>query len=312
MFDTVLHRQVLVAALVLLAGVAGVAAGTPVTVDNTSPPVQKIDTSVAQTDTTNESQNLTATVVHDGDDLEFGPTHGQNVSIRTNADAGTKLMVELRENGAYTDQYEATVSENGTATLSLDLRSLEPGTNVSLVVRHGQQTLTKASGVVTELSVTFVHEGDRLVVQQATDQTIRVETNAGAGTNLTIEAKSGGEFLKASGVTVAEDGMATGTFDFDDVASGTEFTVSVRDGSRTLAETDGVILNESAMATETTTDAPTETTTDDTETTADDTKTTADVPETTTQGDSESGVPGFGVPVALLALVAGVALARRA
>ncbi|WP_135853669.1 BGTF surface domain-containing protein [Halorussus salinus] len=303
MSDTTLHRQVLVAALVLLAGVAGVATGTPVTVDDTSPPVQKIDTAVAQTDTTNESQNLTATVVHDENHLELSPTRGQNVSIRTNAAAGTKLTVELRENGMFTDQYDAMVSENGTATLSLDLRSLEPGTNVSLVVRHGQQTLTKASGIVTELSVTFVHEGDRLVVQQATDRTIRVETNAGVGTNLTIEAKSGGEFLKASGVTVAEDGMATGTFDFDDVTSGTEFTVSVRDGSRTLAETDGVILNESAMVTETT-DAPTETTTDDTETTADETG-------TTTGGDSESGVPGFGVPVALLALVAGVALARR-
>ncbi len=296
MSDTTLHRRVLLAAVVLLAGVASVAAGAPPATDDVSQSVQQNDVTVAQTDTTNESRNLTATVVRDGDRLEFTPTREQNVTIRTNATAGTKLMVVLRENGMYTDQYDATVAENGTATLSLDLRSVEPGTNVSLVVRHEQQTLTKASGVVTELSVTFVHDGDRLVVQQATDQTIGIETNAGAGTNLTIEAKSGGEFLKTDDVTVAEDGTATATFDFDDAASGTEFAISVRDGSRTLAETDGVIRNESAMATETT-DAPTETTTEET--------------ETTTQADNESGVPGFGVPVALLALVAAVALARR-
>jgi PGF-CTERM protein len=309
MFDTALHRQVVLAALVALAGVAGVAAGAPAMADDVSQSVQQNQTTVAQNDTTNESQNLTATVVHDGDGLEFGPTRGQNVTIRTNAAAGTNLMVELRENGAYTDQYDATVSENGTAALSLDLRSLEPDTNLSLVVRHGQQTLTKASGVVTELSVTFVHDDEQLAVQQAANQTVRIKTNAGAGTNLTVEAKAGGEFLKADGVTVNEDGTATGTFDFGGVTSGTEFAISVRDGGQTLAETDGVILNESAMTAETTTDAPTGTTTDETATMADEPETTTETE--TTQGDSESGVPGFGVPVALLALVAAVALARR-
>ncbi|UPW01321.1 PGF-CTERM sorting domain-containing protein [Halorussus gelatinilyticus] len=304
MFDTALHRQVVLAALVALAGVAGAAAGASAAADDVSAhSVQQLDSSVAQTDETNQSENVTASFVHDGEKLDISPISEQNVTTRTNAAAGTTLNLVLRKNGSFVDQREATVSKNGTATVSIYSQNLRlrPHSEISLVVRYDGRTLAETTGVVKETSVEFVHDGERLVLENTANQTVKLRTDAEPGEKVVVKIE-GESFGIMTPEVVAADGTANATFDLSDVPSGTEVNLTLQSSSKV---TEGVILNESAMATETTTDAPTETTTDDTATTTDEI-------ETTTQGDNESGIPGFGVPVALLALVAGVAHARRA
>ena len=299
MSDIALHRQVVLAALVALAGVAGAVAGapagTPETADDVS--AQQIDSAVAQADATNETQNVTASFVHDGDRAVLHPHEGQTVRLRTDAAVGTTLTVEVFVNESFAMESFAKVSENGSATFPIDARSLgvSTGTEVSLVARHDDRKIAETTGVVKEVSTEFVYEGDRLVLRATEDETVRVRTDAEPGRELTVKVQ-GEQFVRTSLANVSEDGTATATFDLSDVESGTEVTVSVFRGD---AETEGLILNESASLPSETTEK-TETTTEMTETTTG-----------TTDSDSESAVPGFGVPVALLALVASTALARR-
>ncbi|UPV75272.1 PGF-CTERM sorting domain-containing protein [Halorussus limi] len=295
MFDTALHRRVVLAALVALAGVAGVVAVGPATADDAS--TRQVDSAVARTDATNQSENLTASFVRDGEQVVLHPGADQTVRVQTNAENGTMLNLGVWVNGSFAMESIAEVPENGTATFPVDVNALDAstGSEVRLVVRHDDQKLAETAGVVKRISVEFVHDGDRIVLENAPNQTVEVRTDAEPGRELTVQMQSD-KFVRTSPAVVGEDGTATATFDLSDVESGREITLQVASGD---AETVGVILNESAMADETTTtDAPTETTTDGNETTA--------------HGDNESSVPGFGVPVALCALAAGAALARRA
>lgn len=251
MFDTSLHRRIAVAvalvALTLAGASAGAAADAPATasvsITETQLPPADAEPSVA-VNRTSLRQNLSATVVTDGERLTLRPTRNQNVTIRTNADVGTTLYVVLRQNGNYVDMYDVTVSGDGTATASLDLRGAEPGTNLTVTVRHDDVKLANATGVVSSFPVSFVHEGDRLVLRNGENQTVGVRTDAAPGTELIIEARASGEFLKTQQVVVGDDGTASATFDFSDVVAGTPFTASVRRDDD--SEVNGLIVNASA------------------------------------------------------------------
>lgn len=135
MIEPSTHSQVLLAVLGALLTVSGAVAGAPATTVESS------------------ADGVSATIVHDGDSLRFHAAADQTVTVRTSADAGTELHVVLRESGDFSDVYGATVSEDGTATASLDLRHVEPGTNVSVTVRHEQENLARADGAVVNESV---------------------------------------------------------------------------------------------------------------------------------------------------------------
>ncbi|MFC4450992.1 BGTF surface domain-containing protein [Halorussus aquaticus] len=248
MVEIALHRRIALA-LALVALVSSTAAGAPaspvgVSSDIVDASPTEANPALAQTNGTTTEGNVSATIVHDGEPLEFRPARNQNVTIRTNADAGTELNVVLRENGQYADMYDVTVSEDGTATANLDLRMAEPGTNVTVTVNQEGRKLAEATGVVTNHEVTFVHDGGRLVLETAENQTVRVRSDATPGTEFTVQVKASGEFLKAQKVALGDDGTATAAFDLSDVRGGTEFVASVRQSRDTGVE--GLVVNESA------------------------------------------------------------------
>ena len=144
------------------------------------------------------------------------------------------------------------------------------------------------------VTVTFVHDGDEFVIENAKNATVRVRTDAERGRKLTVMIQID-RFIRTAPAVVGKNGTATATFNLSDVESGTEITVKVNPGNAAIV---GRVLNESAVVT-----------TASTTTTAGTTTTPDDGPDG--HADEFIDVPGFGVPVALAALVGALALARR-
>ncbi|WP_396610263.1 ArtA-dependent S-layer glycoprotein [Haloferax sp. S1W] len=162
---------------------------------------------------------------------------------------------------------------------------------------------------------------DEFGVEAAADQTLSGTASVAPGTALTVRVKSDGDtqprFLKTSTAYVQADGTFSSTFDFSEqnVNDTFEVTVSVDKGTAEDATADGVVgaaseetttVEETTTAEETTTEEPTETTT--AAPTEEPTETATEEPAEET---TESSTPGFGIAVALVALVAAALLAVR-
>ncbi|MCO8266718.1 cell surface glycoprotein [Haloferax sp. AB510] len=163
---------------------------------------------------------------------------------------------------------------------------------------------------------------DEFAVSNAAEQSISGTATVAPGTELTIRVKSDGDtqprFLKTASVYVQADGTFSSAFDFSEqnVNDTFEVTVSVDSGTAADATADGIV----GEAMETTTAAETTTTEESTETTTTEASTeestetataTEEPTEEATEETTESSTPGFGVVVALVALVAAALLAVR-
>ncbi|WP_435119710.1 BGTF surface domain-containing protein [Halolamina sp. C58] len=168
---------------------------------------------------------------------------------------------------------------------------------------------------VESTSTSFASEP--VQVEAAEGQTIAGQTNQAPGTELTIRVRSVDTqpgFYHTDTVTVGADGNFEATFDFSDQSTGDTFTVSVRKAGSELTQVDGEVVESvgtetataTATATETATATATATEAPETETEAPDTETEQPDTETTT-----TTTPGFGVAVALVALLAAALLAGR-
>ncbi|MFC7202374.1 BGTF surface domain-containing protein [Haloferax namakaokahaiae] len=166
-------------------------------------------------------------------------------------------------------------------------------------------------------------DSDPVNVTNTADVTISGTSNTAPGTEITLRVRSSGDtqprFLKTATVYVTENGTFTGTFDFSEQAVDDTFTVTADGGVAPDVEVDGNVVESvetETTATETTTTAEetTTTTAEETTTTAAEETTTTAAEETTTdggEGETSTGTPGFGVAVALVALVAAALLAIR-
>jgi PGF-CTERM protein len=139
------------------------------------------------------------------------------------------------------------------------------------------------AAVTAQSGVSIAHEGDELTVPPAEKATISGESDLPAGTTLTVRVQSTGDteprFIRtADDVTVSEDGSFSATFDFSNRSAGDTFEVTVVRNGTALASTEGRVSAD-AETTETTSSQP---------------------------------LPGFGVTVALAALLgSALVLARR-
>ena len=206
--------------------------------------------------------------------------------------------------------------------------TVHQSSNVTSEARSANTTFS-----VEERTLAFsgVNENDVLNVS-AGNATVEGETSAATGTEFTVQVQSD-SFVRTSTATV-DDGTFSADFDFSDVDTGTELTVSASTGSAS-ANVDGMVVEsaDDGEDTTTTTEEDTETTTEeDTETTTteEDTETTtteaSDGEDTTMSGGDDGGdeggddtttssnnggIPGFGMAVSLVALVAAALLALR-
>ena len=230
----------------------------------------------------------------------------------------TELDVDLTVEGA-TYSETVTVGEDGGFAASFDLSSVSKGAeatvevggtprSVNAVVATVDSRDPTVYALVEPANATIRFPEETLLVHATSNQTVHGTTNVRPGTELTVKAEndelnSPNSFVRTDTVTVREDGTFVAELNFTGVEPGTNFTLVAGPG---LASTKGQVVDGSVAI-------PTVTTTARS-TTADESGFSF---TTTTSDDSpdghvdEFGVPGFGVLAALVALLAGLALARR-
>ncbi|SFR36398.1 PGF-CTERM protein/surface glycoprotein [Halogeometricum rufum] len=264
------------------------------------------------------------------------------------ANGAVNLTVEQTDAGANRDPYmlnlnnnSATVlpdSDNDTYFVVVDTgavntndanRDLEDGDGLTANftvyeatdLAEEQQTVEDQYEVVTPEHTL----DDPYNVSAAAEQTISGETNVAPGTELNLRVRSSGDtqpsFLKTATVYVTENNTFSGTFDFSEQEVDDTYEITVRNGGDTLT-VDGTVLESVETETEMTeTDAP-DTATEEPSTATEEPSTATEEPSTATEepstateepADTETstGTPGFGVVVAVTALLAAALLAVR-
>ena len=143
-------------------------------------------------------------------------------------------------------------------------------------------------------------------VSQATEQTVSGTTTLAPGTELRLRVRSQSgvspSFLKTASPVVQSDRTWSATFDFSGQSVGDEYDIIVSQTNLPSdTEESGTVVE--AVETDTATPEP------DTDTPEPDTDTPE--PDTETSEPTETSTPGFGVVVALTALLAAALLATR-
>ncbi|WP_363465023.1 BGTF surface domain-containing protein [Halogeometricum borinquense] len=221
------------------------------------------------------------------------------------------------------DTDEVTTTEPG--------RSLDYGHTLeaNFTVYEDEGNLTDADDGETVTGEYELVEADYTIddpynVSNAAGQTITGETTLAPGTELSIRARSTGDtqpsFLKPSTVYVTENRTFSATVDFSEQAVGDTYEITIDGGAADSVTVDGNVVESPETPT---TDTPsdnesTATPTTDTPTTDTPSDTTTEPSETTTESSdegtetgTESSTPGFGVVVAVTALLAAALLAVR-
>ncbi|ELZ91651.1 hypothetical protein C440_15094 [Haloferax mucosum ATCC BAA-1512] len=181
----------------------------------------------------------------------------------------------------------------------------------------GESTSAEFEVVKPELNL----DKDEFGVQNAAEQTISGTVSVSPGTALTVRVKSTDDtqprFLKTGTVYVQADGTFSSAFDFSEQKLNDTFevTVSADKGTASDATADGTVGAVAETTTEeTATEESTETATATEEPTTEESTETATATEEPTdesEETTESSTPGFGISVALVALVAAALLAVR-
>ncbi|QKY22256.1 PGF-CTERM sorting domain-containing protein (plasmid) [Halolamina sp. CBA1230] len=161
-------------------------------------------------------------------------------------------------------------------------------------------------------------DSEPVEVAAAANQMIAGQTNQAPGTELTIRVRSVDTqpgFYHTETVTVGEDGNFAAEFDFSDQSAGDTFTVSVRKAGSEQLNVEGEVVEQVGTATPTTTAEPTPTATAEPTSTGTAEPTSTATAEPTDEPPEEdtttTTTPGFGVAVALVALLAAALLAGR-
>jgi PGF-CTERM protein len=236
-------------------------------------------------------------------------------------DDGSADVVADADNDTYyvvvdTDDVEATersVSEDDSLTANFTVPE-----NSDLADDEAETVLTEYELVEAEHEVE-----DPVEVSATTGQVLRGETNVAPGTRVDIRIRSSGDtrppFIKTGVAYVAENGSFRSVFDFSEERVNDTFEVVVRGGAAGTLTVDGSVVDDGETPTPTDTPTDTETPTDTvtpTETTDTPTATPTDTPtDTPTATPTETlqpvGTPGFGIPVAVVALLAAALLVSR-
>lgn len=280
----------------------------------------------AETEVTGVVVNASATVHPDASFTVTDPALSYTIRGKAIDPAVSRLDVRYSSEGATPSEPKTVeVSDDGTFEVSLDLSSLDSGTEISVEVggipRSVNQVVVTDEGrpptvyaVVEQPANATIHfPEETLLVHPEANQIIHGTTNLRPGTEIEVRAvnderNSPNGFSRSVNVTVNEDGTFAAALNFSGVEPGTNFSLTVGPGLTTKS---GRVVNESVEIPTVTATAST-TTVNETDvpfTTNSTTATTGD--ETHDEHTDEFGVPGFGIPAALVAVLAALALVRR-
>jgi len=239
------------------------------------------------------------------------------VSGTSSLSAGSEITVRLRNSGGenpFLKQTTVDVGENGDWSAQFDLSDVPAGTNFTINVLSGGNTLLD-DGAVDAQTVEAASANLQLASLDAPETaepgetitvTATVENTGGAEGTQNVSFVFEGETVSTQEVTVSAGSTQQVTFEATAPEETGDYTHGVQVGDNEVVE--ATLTVESGGETTTTST----TTTDETTTTSDDggdTTTTSDEDDDTET--TSTGQPGFGVAVALVALVAAALLAVR-
>jgi len=277
----------------------------------------ELDLSVLQTDASTQTNrdpkplNYTATLANGNGTVV---SDAQNSTIYVAVDLANTITDAPRDINFGNDVYNATAGLNGTTT---DLIGEDAG---------AASAEFSAAELEEELSQ------NEFEVTNEVNQTITGSSTAADGTEYNIYVESdetqGDGFIEPENTATVEDGELSAEVDFDEASVNDTFTVLLEgpDGEQVDSST-GVVVASVDDGNETTTEAPDDTTEapddtteapddtteapDDTTEAPDDTTEAADTTEEDDDGGSGGSIPGFGVGIALVAVLGAALLALR-
>lgn len=262
-----LLAALVVAALVTtpLAGVAAGAGGADPAFEQSVYSVDRGETAAIVIDTTGTDDDSARLTVGDAADVNFEAAAtvidadgDGTVTVRFDTGAAHESSPASYLTAAGGDELKNRTERAGVdepldpASYPLSLGDPDdPAASASLALLAGHETETPSDDGATTTQATpngttlDTTDGD-VVVQRSAQQSISGETTVDAGTSLSIRVQSSSSespFLMQVETTVAEDGTFEGSFDFSDVATGTEFEVTVRGDGATLAQAPGRVAD---------------------------------------------------------------------
>lgn len=252
---------------------------------------------------------------NDDDMVNVSAESGQTISGTSTWAPGTQVNIRVNgqdEGVAFLKPATATVQADGTWSASVNFSDIAPGSEFTVNVNNGK---AKADGSVQEAAAPASFEVSDLsapgtvTVGDEVTATATVANNGGTEGTTTVEFTFGGDVVDSQEVTLAPGESTTVEFSIAaDVDAGTyTHGISAGDSSQTAEITVEAESTPTPTPTETATPTPTETATPTP------TATQTDAP-TDTPTDTESddgGQPGFGIGVALVALMGAALLALR-
>ncbi|WP_440989486.1 DUF7827 domain-containing protein [Haloarchaeobius baliensis] len=254
---------------------------------------------------------------NDEDMVTVEAADGQTISGTSTYAPGTELNIRVNgqdEGVAFLKPASATVQADGTWSTSVNFSDIAAGSEFTVNVNNGAAT---ADGSVAEAAAPAAFEVSDLsapgtaTVGDEVTATATVANTGGTEGTTTVEFTFGGDVVDSQEVTLAPGESTTVEFSITaDVEAGTyTHGISAGDSSQTAEIT--VEADTTQTPTQTATPTATQTATPTATATATPTEapTDTDAPDTT-EGD-DGGQPGFGIGVALVALMGAALLALR-
>jgi PGF-CTERM protein/surface glycoprotein (TIGR04207 family) len=247
-------------------------------------------------------------------------TEGE-VSGSSSLAAGTELTLTARSQGGqnpFLRTATATVQDDGTWTANLDVSDIPTGTNFTVSVKKGSTALADpvdaTVGGAANLQLASLDAPETATPGQTITVTATVENTGDSSGTQAVSFVFADETVATQNVTVDAGSTQDVTFEAAVPSETGDYTHGVQVGDNAIV-TAGITVEEEQTTTEPTTTEPTTTeptTTEPTTTEPTTTEpTTTEMPETETTADDSGGQPGFGVAVALVALLAAALLATR-
>lgn len=205
-----------------------------------------------------ESDANSSVLDYQGDELTLQNDPDQIIRGTTDLEAGSEIAVRLQSTGEGTQFIKtrmATVTEDGTFEVTVDMSGIEPKTPFKITVHHDETVIANVPGTVVAGTVpeqsesgtnssVLDYEGDAITLQNDSGQTIRGTTELDAGATVQVRLRNNGQgtkFLKAATGTVGEDGRFEVQYNMTGINAGSTFTVVVKHDGEVIAEAPGKV-----------------------------------------------------------------------
>ncbi|QZP36833.1 BGTF surface domain-containing protein [Halobaculum magnesiiphilum] len=215
--------------------------------------VGAVATTGAPTHATERTDEATATIDTDGDELRLQAGPGQAVSGRTSLPAGTEVSVRLHSTGdtqpAFIRSADAVVAPDGSFRAVFDLSSVEAGASVEASVVHNGTVLARTPGRILQCesacaavipetpNATVNSPSPDGTIEAGPGRTVNGTANLPPGTTLTVRMEGTGStsFLHQGSAVVDDTGAFRAGFDLTRIPAPAAGRITVRHNGTVIA-----------------------------------------------------------------------------